>query len=153
LIQKKILSFSTFGMGYIRQINNHTFDQCCGSGWLLSGSGYDFSNWLDLDPDPSLYKICTNLSQQEIFYPKGAFKSYLRGKKLTNMYLYLSIHNTFKHKEVKNVSILAASDPDPYPVPNVRNRVRIRPKRSGSDRIRIHNTAFDTAPKTTYPFV
>jgi hypothetical protein len=81
--------------------------QCCGSGRLLSlsGSGSDFSNELGQDPKP-----CTNFSQQEIFGPKVAFKSYLRGKKL----LY--------HTCIHNVSILAASDPDP--VPNVRLRIR-----------------------------
>jgi hypothetical protein len=34
------------------------------------------------------------------------------------MYFYdVSIPNTFKHKKVKNVSILVAADPDPEPDP------------------------------------
>jgi hypothetical protein len=55
-------------------------NQCCGSGRLLSGSGFFFSKWQGPDPDPSLYKICTNLFQQEIFGPKVALKSHVWGK-------------------------------------------------------------------------
>jgi hypothetical protein len=52
-----------------------------------------------------------------------------------NKDVFLSIHKTFPHKKGKTTSILLASDPDPEtePLPNV----RIRSKRSGSDRIRI----------------
>jgi hypothetical protein len=44
----------------------------------------------------------------------------------------------FLEKKVKYMSILVGLEPDP--VLNV--RIRIQPRRSGSDRIRIHNTAF-----------
>jgi hypothetical protein len=88
------------------------------------------------DPDPLLYKICTNFSQLEMFGPKLAFKSYLRKKVyIRTCTIFLSIYNTFKDK--KSLKCLSFSSlesgtgsgpklPDPTKKVRIRNTAYIR---------------------------
>jgi hypothetical protein len=89
-------------------------------------------------PDPDPYKFSANFFS-EIFLIKYALKSIFMDQKVKQYKFFLSIYGFYTHQKSWYRVIYLGQDPDPDPVPDV--RIQIRPKRSRSDRIWIHNTA------------
>jgi hypothetical protein len=104
-------------------------DQCCGSGRFLTGSGDDFSKHLVPDPDPDLNKFSATFLL-EIFVWEYALKVHIFMNQNLSNRDSLCISGLYTHQNSWFLVIYEA-------------RIRVRPKRSGSDRIQIRKTVWD----------
>jgi hypothetical protein len=90
---------------------SYSSKQCCGSGRFLTGSGSDFQKRPDSNPDPDLNKFSAKFL-------------------LTN-FLKVMTQKVKKQRFLKNLWRIHNKKVDIGPF--IKARIRIRPKRSGSD--------------------
>ena len=107
--------------------------QCCESGMIYSGSGYDFLEFqVYLEINKKKYGVPVSYQSKRRIYRLSAIFYLTRKKKYFERCTVL--HSRIHRQKIGNTILIYLLFHS--------NRIRIRNKNSGSDRIRIHNTAF-----------